>query len=162
MHFLSLSMALLAGLVSALPAIQHDSRSSSPISARANTTRTISQTSGLSFTFDDVVTPYYSGTNSYWIGFLTSNADIDGVMVELATAGIKVLRVWGFNDVVANTTETWFQSFIPGSDPVINTGSTGLERLDYVVKSAETNGIKLIVNFVNNWSDYGGMPAYST
>jgi mannan endo-1,4-beta-mannosidase len=37
-----------------------------------------------------------------------------------------------------------------------------LQRLDYVVKSAENNGIKLIVNFVNNWGDYGGMPAYNT
>ena len=37
-----------------------------------------------------------------------------------------------------------------------------MQRLDYVVKSAENNGIKLIVNFVNNWGDYGGMPAYNT
>ena len=45
---------------------------------------------------------------------------------------------------------------------MINTGANGLQRLDYVVKSAETYGIKLIINFVNNWSDYGGMPAYNT
>jgi len=31
-----------------------------------------------------------------------------------------------------------------------------------VVSSAESHGIKLIINFVNNWSDYGGMPAYNT
>jgi mannan endo-1,4-beta-mannosidase len=43
---------------------------------------------------------------------------------------------------------------------VINTGSNGLERLDYVVQSAEAHNISLIFNFVNNWSDYGGMAAY--
>lgn len=42
----------------------------------------------------------------------------------------------------------------------INTGADGLQRLDYVVASAEKRGVKLIINFVNNWSDYGGMAAY--
>ncbi|KAF5015365.1 hypothetical protein F66182_13329, partial [Fusarium sp. NRRL 66182] len=42
----------------------------------------------------------------------------------------------------------------------INTGADGLQRLDYVVKSAEAHDIKLIINFVNNWNDYGGMNAY--
>jgi mannan endo-1,4-beta-mannosidase len=44
---------------------------------------------------------------------------------------------------------------------VINTGANGLQRLDYVVSSAAAHGIKLIINFVNNWSDFGGMPAYN-
>jgi mannan endo-1,4-beta-mannosidase len=30
-----------------------------------------------------------------------------------------------------------------------------------VVSSAESHGIKLIINFVNNWGDYGGMAAYN-
>ena len=30
------------------------------------------------------------------------------------------------------------------------------------MKSAEAHGIKLIINFVNNWTDYGGMAAYFT
>jgi mannan endo-1,4-beta-mannosidase len=54
----------------------------------------------------------------------------------------------------------WFQSFISGQFPVINTGADGLQRLDYVVQSAEAHGISLIINFVNNWSNYGGMAAY--
>jgi len=68
----------------------------------------------------------------------------------------------GFNDVTANTTGVWFQSFISGQSPQINTGTNGLQRLDYVVSSAEAHDVKLIINFVNNWSDYGGMPAYNT
>ncbi|EHL00426.1 putative mannan endo-1,4-beta-mannosidase A [Glarea lozoyensis 74030] len=44
----------------------------------------------------------------------------------------------------------------------INTGANGLQRLDAVVRAAEKHGIKLIIPFVNNWSDYGGIPAYNT
>lgn len=78
--------------------------------------------------------------------------------------GLKVLRVWGFNDVSSTpgSGTVWFQSFVKGSDPVINTGTNGLQRLDYVVKSAEAHGISLIINFVNNWTDFGGMAAYAT
>ena len=53
----------------------------------------------------------------------------------------------------------WFQSF-SGTSPTINTGPNGLQRLDYVVKASEKRGIKLIINFVNNWTDFGGMAAY--
>ena len=50
--------------------------------------------SGLNFNIDGV-TQYFAGTNSYWIGFLTNNADVDLVMSHLKTSGLKVLRVWG-------------------------------------------------------------------
>jgi mannan endo-1,4-beta-mannosidase len=82
-------------------------------------------------------------------------------MSHLQQAGLKVLRVWGFNDVnsVPSSGTAWFQLLANGQQ-TINTGSDGLQRLDYVVKSAEAHGIKLIINFVNNWNDYGGMNAY--
>ncbi|KAK0116117.1 hypothetical protein ONS95_013149 [Cadophora gregata] len=107
---------------------------------------------------------YFMGTNTYYIGFLNNNADIDLIMSHLQTTGLKVLRVWGFNDVTAlpGGDTVWYQSFIKGQDPVINTGANGLQRLDYVVKSAEAHGISLIINFVNNWNDYGGMAAYAS
>jgi mannan endo-1,4-beta-mannosidase len=104
---------------------------------------------------------YFAGTNTYWIGFQTNNADVDLVMKNIASSGMKVLRVWGFNDVTSNpgAGSVYYQSFING-EAKINTGANGLERLDYVVKSAEENGVKLIINFVNNWTDYGGMSSY--
>ncbi|KAF2218615.1 glycoside hydrolase superfamily [Elsinoe ampelina] len=104
---------------------------------------------------------YFVGTNSYWIGFLDNNDDIDLVFSHLQTAGIKVLRVWGFNDVTAlpSGNTVYFQSFINGVAS-INTGTNGLQRLDYVVKSAAAHNVKLVINFVNNWTDYGGMAAY--
>ncbi|MCJ1313549.1 hypothetical protein MMC25_007228 [Agyrium rufum] len=119
----------------------------------------IAKVSGNLFNIDGT-TKYFAGTNSYWIGFLTNNADVDLVMSHLQTSGLKVLRVWGFNDVssVPGAGQVYFQSFVSGQSPAINTGAYGLQRLDYVVSSAAAHGIKLIVNFVNNWSDYGGIP----
>lgn len=33
----------------------------------------------------------------------------------------------------------------------LNTGSQGLERLDYVIDAAGKHGIKVILAFTNNW-----------
>ncbi|KAI5864827.1 carbohydrate-binding module family 1 [Durotheca rogersii] len=118
------------------------------------------KTDGLQFNIDGE-TGYFAGTNSYWISFLTNNADVDKTLDELARAGHKILRIWGFNDVTSppGSGTVYFQHLSAGGS-TINTGPNGLQRLDYVVSSAEKRGIKLIINFVNNWSDYGGIPAY--
>jgi len=82
----------------------------------------------------------------------------------------------GFNEVTSPS-GTYYQSW-SGSTPTINTGSNGLAkfgksvllkgllatypsgRLDTVVASAKSNGLKLIVALTNNWADYGGMDVY--
>lgn len=115
---------------------------------------------GLNFTIDGV-TDYFAGSNSYWISMLTNNADVDLVLDHIAASGHKILRIWGFNDVNTEpgTGQVWFQKH-SGGVSTINTGTYGLQRLDAVVSSAEKRGVKLILNFVNNWDDYGGMTAY--
>lgn len=117
---------------------------------------------GLHFVIDGKA-DYFAGSNSYWIPFLKSNSDVDMVMSHLKQSGLKVLRVWGFNDVNEIPTDgrVWFHHIQNGAS-TINEGPDGLQRLDYVVKSAETHDVKLIVNFVNNWGDYGGIAAYNT
>jgi mannan endo-1,4-beta-mannosidase len=64
------------------------------------------------------------------------------------------------NTDAASIGSVWFQSFPNGSEPEINTGANGLQRLDYVVRAAEKRGIRLLIPFVNNWNDYGGVKAY--
>jgi mannan endo-1,4-beta-mannosidase len=117
-------------------------------------------TRGLQFSIDGR-TGYFAGSNSYWIGFLTNNADVDLVFDHMKQSGLKILRVWGFNDVnaVPGAGTVYYQLHVNGTS-TINTGPDGLQRMDYVVSSAEKRGIKLIINFVNNWDDYGGMNAY--
>ncbi len=115
---------------------------------------------GLRFKIDGK-TGYYAGSNAYWISFLQKNADIDTTLDHVAASGLKILRIWGFNDVKGEpqSGQIWFQKHSSGVS-TINTGADGLQRLDYVVKSAESRGVKLIVNFVNYWDDYGGINAY--
>ncbi|KAM0719460.1 hypothetical protein Q7P37_005365 [Cladosporium fusiforme] len=157
-----IAFASFAGAACALPAASWsgEGTTSSAITPRAANASSFPSTSGTSFVIDGKE-QYFAGTNTYWIGFQTNNADVDLVMKNIASSGMKVLRVWGFNDVTSDpgADTVYYQSFIDG-EANINTGANGLERLDYVVKSAEENGIKLIINFVNNWTDYGGMAAY--
>ncbi|KAK6531183.1 hypothetical protein TWF281_008008 [Arthrobotrys megalospora] len=114
--------------------------------------------SGMKFNIDGKV-GYFAGTNAYWLSFTTNDADVNLVMSRLQTAKLKVLRVWGFNDVTS-ASGVYFQLF-SGSSPTINTGSNGLQRLDAIVAAAERYGIKLIIPLVNFWNDYGGMQVYA-
>ncbi|KAI0591566.1 Endo-beta-mannanase [Pyrenophora tritici-repentis] len=137
----------------ALAAIVAALRAAVDVASRA----TVSKVDGLKFNIDGV-TKYFSGTNAYWMPFLTNDSDVDSIMGHLANSGLRILRIWGFNDVetIPSAGTIYFQSF-SGSSATINTGADGLQRLDAVVNSAEKHGIKLIINFVNNWDDYGGM-----
>ncbi|KAL7946241.1 carbohydrate-binding module family 1 protein [Trichoderma barbatum] len=116
--------------------------------------------SGTQFNIDGKV-GYFAGTNCYWCSFLSNNADVDSTFSHMASSGLKVVRVWGFNDVNTQPSpgNIWFQK-LSAQGSVINTGADGLQKLDYVVKSAEQHGLKLIIPFVNNWGDYGGINAY--
>lgn len=177
MKYSIVAIVALAGVTFATPVPSENEE----VAARSIVKRANPSVSGLKFNIDGV-TKYFAGTNAYWMATqLTNNADVDLVMSHLQTAGIKVLRVWGekctpkcfrvgaksrpgFNDITSSsaTSGIWFQSFISGQTPMINTGTNGLQRLDYVVSSAAAHDIKLIINFTNNWSDFGGMPAYQT
>lgn len=117
---------------------------------------------GLEFEIDGK-TSYFAGSNSYWIGFLTNNDDVDLVFDHMDESGLRILRVWGFNDVnTIPSSGTVYYQLLKDGTATINTGADGLQRLDYVVTSAEARNVKLVINFVNNWSDYGGMAAYAT
>ncbi|KAL2801773.1 glycoside hydrolase superfamily [Aspergillus granulosus] len=153
------SFVSLAGLAlaNALPQAGTLTPSSTPTPTGSSSFPT---TSGLQFVIDGEA-GYFPGSNSYWIGFLTNNDDVDLVFDHMSESGLRILRVWGFNDVneVPGTGTVYYQLHQDGVS-TINTGEDGLQRLDYVVQSAEERGVKLIINFVNYWDDYGGMNAY--
>ncbi|KAE8153324.1 glycoside hydrolase family 5 protein [Aspergillus avenaceus] len=162
---LNRSLLTAAGLVSAqlAAALPHaPSSTASPSATSSATPGAFASTSGLQFTIDGE-TGYFAGSNSYWIGFQTNNDDVDLVFSHMKESGLKILRVWGFNDVNEKPAEgTVYYQLLADGKATINTGEDGLQRLDYVVSSAEKHGIKLIINFVNFWDDYGGMSAYAT
>lgn len=108
------------------------------------------------------MTDYFAGTNCYWCSFLGNQTLLTTILGHINTSGLKILRVWGFNDVntIPSDDQPYFQ-YLQAGNSSINTGANGLQLLDLVVSTAETIGLKLIINFVNNWDDYGGIAAYS-
>jgi mannan endo-1,4-beta-mannosidase len=113
----------------------------------------------------DLITPYRAtGTNLYYLQQLLSYAQQDQdpgalravgeVLDDLVCLSLPVARIWGFND-----------SKDPSSirrSPEEGFREEGLRGLDQAVWEAKRRGIRLIIPLVNNWSEYGGLPAYAT
>ncbi|WP_299437836.1 PKD domain-containing protein [uncultured Aquimarina sp.] len=101
---------------------------------------------------------YFSGTNVYdFFTYGSSSGDIetqfmdknriDEHMRRLYKNGVRVVRLWGFSH------EDWH-----GFEPQKGVYSEAQFSLfDYIIKSAEANGIKLIIALENYWNDYGGI-----
>ncbi|KAF9270296.1 glycoside hydrolase [Marasmius fiardii PR-910] len=118
----------------------------------------------------------FVGANSYvhsllsrqWLPLLTSKEDVGNTFKEMRSAGVKVLRTWGFNAINASELGYAHQSGLTyyqvwnSSEWILNDGPQGLQRLDYVVETATKNDIKLILAFTNNCDNNGeqGMELY--
>ncbi|KAG2065860.1 glycoside hydrolase [Suillus decipiens] len=119
----------------------------------------------------------FVGTNLYWLPTLESNDDIWNLLQNISDTGIKVIRIWAFNDVdTIPESGTWFQ-LVQNGTTTINDGPNGLQKLDTVVQMAEQQGLYVIMSLTNNWNpvfnattstsprntlsnDYGGMDLY--
>ncbi|KAF8177783.1 mannanase [Mycena galopus ATCC 62051] len=98
------------------------------------------------------------GSNAYWPALLGySNAEIDQAFADIAASGTTV--AWGFNEVTS-AQGVYFHLWT-GSTATVNTGTDGLQRLDYLISSAKSHGIKLLITLTNNWSDFGGIDVYT-
>jgi mannan endo-1,4-beta-mannosidase len=119
----------------------------------------------------------FFATNAYWLPVLEDEADIDLTLSSIAKLGIKVVRIFAFNDVDQIPNKgTWFQ-LIAGGTTQINDGPNGLQKLDIILQLAQKHGIFVILSLTNNWdprasgahfntprnflsNDYGGMDLY--
>lgn len=122
-------------------------------------------TEGTNFMMNDE-TFYFAGANAYdlftrgdgWIGrseqsreeiitYFMDQEQIDDIMSKAAKDGIRVIRTWGFSH------EEWH-----GFEPYEGEYNRAQFILfDYILKSAEEHGIKIIVVLENYWEDYGGI-----
>ncbi|KAG3019389.1 hypothetical protein JG687_00012429 [Phytophthora cactorum] len=119
-------------------------------------------TSGTNFELDGK--PFYVfGTNAYWASEITwSKADLATIFNTMAKNDLSVCRTWGFADLNETGTAPYnvvYQLWENGK-ATVNTGDNGLGYFDQVVAAAKAAGVKLVVPFVNNWSDYGGIDVY--
>ncbi|KAG1733261.1 glycoside hydrolase family 5 protein [Suillus occidentalis] len=94
----------------------------------------------------------FVGTNLYWLPTLETNDDIWNVLKNISDTGIKVIRIWAFNDVeTIPASGTWFQ-LVQNGTATINEGPNGLQKLDTIVQMAEQQGLYVIMSLTNNWN----------
>jgi mannan endo-1,4-beta-mannosidase len=99
---------------------------------------------------------YYAGTNSYYQMVYAADLGlrpyVEEVQTETAGLGLTVLRTWAFNDGADEWNALQTSPGVYDEDIFVG--------LDYVLHLADQNGLRLILPFVNNWDDYGGMNQY--
>ncbi|KAG6572648.1 mannan endo-1 [Phytophthora cinnamomi] len=119
-------------------------------------------TSGTNFELNGK--PFYIfGTNAYWASEITwSKTDLATIFNTMADSDLTVCRTWGFADLkeAGNAPYNIVYQLWENGKATVNTGDNGLGYFDLVVAAAKAAGVKLVVPFVNNWSDYGGMDVY--
>lgn len=119
----------------------------------------------------------FGGSNNYYLHY-SSQLMVDDVFDDAQAMGLTVLRAWtslecgGDKPNAAGAcgfgTEHWMQRWSNaangGAGGVVynDTAAGGLVQLDQMIASASAHGIKLILPFVNNWRDFGGMDQYVT
>ncbi len=111
----------------------------------------------------------FAGTNNYYLHY-KSQLMTDAVLEKAAASGFTVVRTWGWfdigneddsNSVAGKQDGTYIQYWDPQTGhPAYNDGSSGLGKLDYVIAKARQQGLRLVIPFTNNWSDFGGMDQY--
>ncbi|HEY2899316.1 MAG TPA: hypothetical protein VGL59_01985 [Polyangia bacterium] len=111
------------------------------------------------------LSPYRAtGTNLYYLQQLLSYAQQDKdatalrvvreVLDDLVCLSLPVARIWGFNDSPTDASSI-------RHNPDEGFREEGLLGLDQAVWEAKKRGIRLIIPLVNNWAEYGGLPAYA-
>lgn len=108
-----------------------------------------------------------AGASNYYLMY-KSRAAVDNLLNTAAASGFNVMRLWGALEIgnqdgtnsIRGKAEGVYFHYWDGSAPAFNDGADGLEHLDYVVYKAGQVGLRLIIPFVNNWNDFGGMDQY--
>jgi hypothetical protein len=98
---------------------------------------------------------YFIGTNAYFLLQATQQGNtllVDSTLDEARRYGCSVIRTWGFQDdggkgmALQLSPGVYDESFF--------------QSLDLVVKKCKDRQLRLILVFVNNWKEYGGIGQY--
>ncbi|ETI32038.1 hypothetical protein F441_20929 [Phytophthora nicotianae CJ01A1] len=119
-------------------------------------------TSGTNFELDGKPFNVF-GTNAYWVSETTlSKTDLEKVFNSMAKNHLTVCRLWGFADLTeaGSAPKNVVYQLWENGKATVNTGDNGLGYFDLVIAAAKAAGVKLVVPFVNNWADYGGIDVY--
>ncbi len=96
----------------------------------------------------------FSFANDYYL-FYKSQYMIDNVFADAKSLGLNALRTWAFCDGMYKEGV----SFQPSAGVY---DESGFKKMDYILYKASQNDMKVILPFVNNWDDFGGIDQYVT
>ncbi len=112
---------------------------------------------GTNFVYSSSGDPFFfTGANNYYLGIdpYRTPGEVDEIFEDAEKMGISVMRTWGFNDGYNDVGD-------PGLQPEQGVYNESIfQKLDYTLYKAGQTNIRLIIPFVNNWDDYGGMNQY--
>jgi mannan endo-1,4-beta-mannosidase len=112
--------------------------------------------------------PFRFGGGNIFSLMYSPRASVDQVLQAAVSNHLRVIRTWSFieigncdgtNTIHGAPNGIFFHCF-DGTNPSFNDGANGLVNLDYAVFKAGQLGLKLIIGFTNNWTDFGGMDQY--
>ncbi|KAG8893871.1 hypothetical protein FRB99_001669 [Tulasnella sp. 403] len=95
---------------------------------------------------------FFAGTNAYWLSQLNTEADIVKTLTDIANKGVKVVRTWGFREVVGTppSNPATYTSLWQNGQRTFN--QAGIDRLKFITNTAASLGIKIQFSLTNNWS----------
>ena len=108
---------------------------------------------------------YFAGANAYYLWYGNWNCGAydpnqgcsKEVMDDAVDMNLSVLRVWGFADGLETSSSNYWGAL----QPLNNTyNENRFEQFDRLLKEASERNISLIIPFVNNWNEFGGMCQY--
>lgn len=104
------------------------------------------------FNYNGTGAKFFAGTNAWWASSLMSVDDLQTTFSQIKNTQLQVVRVWGFGSVNTDPgPDSVFFQLLNSTGSYINYAENGIPRLDAVVSYAEKIGLKLVLNFVNNW-----------
>lgn len=93
-----------------------------------------------------------NGANQYYLSYKPQKM-VDEIFAAALKLRINVIRTWGFCD------GQWKDGHSFQPSPRVYNEET-FKKLDYVLWRAQHFGIKVIIPFINNWDEFGGMNQY--
>jgi len=124
--------------------------------------------------------PYYvAGANSHYLSWGSTN-EVDNVLNDAVAMHLNVIRTF-MGPILGSLDETSVPTIwnshstnssgalgtngvyllywdTTGHHMAWNDGSNGLQRMDYVISKAQSLHLKMIIEFLDNWSYIGGAP----
>ncbi len=108
-----------------------------------------------------------AGANNYYPMY-SSQTMVNDLFTTAGAHSFNVFRFWGFLDIgnqdgsnsVDGPHNGVYFHYWNVTEPAFNDGATGLQYLDYAVYEAGKQNLKVIIPFVDNWDNFGGMDQY--